>query len=234
MTGGAVAAVDLGATSGRVMIGRIAEDTLELETEMRFPNGPVEQSGGLHWDFTRLYRSVLEGLREAMRREPGIASVGIDSCAVDYGLVSAGEVQGEPFHYRDEARARVWRRVHALAPFAELYRRNGLQFLHSNTLYQYVPMRISPTRMSHSSSRISSPSCSPARSSPNARTRPPPGCCEWTPGCADIDTTPAQVASGCETHPGIRVDTAIRLPAGRSFSAHYEGSRASVRGRLSI
>ncbi|GAA1661306.1 rhamnulokinase family protein [Microbacterium lacus] len=138
MTGGAVAAVDLGATSGRVMIGRVGNGTLELETVARFPNGPVEGPVGLHWDFTALYRHVVEGLREAVRREPGIASVGIDSWAVDYGLVSAGELWGEPFHYRDERGLRGVERVHNSVPFAELYARNGLQFLPFNTLYQYV------------------------------------------------------------------------------------------------
>lgn len=138
MSGGAVAAVDLGATSGRVMIGRVTATGLELETVARFPNGPVERPDGLHWHFTRLYRSVVDGLREALRREPGIASIGIDSWAVDYGLVSAGEVWGEPFHYRDERTRRGVEHVHAIAPFDELYRRNGLQFLPFNTLYQYV------------------------------------------------------------------------------------------------
>lgn len=138
MSGGAVAAVDLGATSGRVMIGRVGEDTIELETVVRFPNGPVEGARGLHWDFTGLYRNVLEGLREAVRREPTIVSIGVDSWAVDYGLISAGEVWGEPFHYRDERSARGVERVHATVPFAELYRRNGLQFLPFNTLYQYA------------------------------------------------------------------------------------------------
>ncbi len=77
-------------------------------------------------------------MREAVRREPGIASVGNDSWAVDYGLVSADEVWGEPFHYRDERTRAGVERVHAVVPFAELYRRNGLQFLPFNTLYQYV------------------------------------------------------------------------------------------------
>jgi rhamnulokinase len=138
MTGGAVAAVDLGATSGRVMIGRVGDGMLQLESVARFPNGPVEGPDGLHWDFTALYRHILEGLREALRREPGLASIGIDSWAVDYGLVSAGEVWGEPFHYRDERTVHGVERVHAIAPLAELYRRNGLQFLPFNTLYQYV------------------------------------------------------------------------------------------------
>lgn len=139
MTGGMVAAVDLGATSGRVMLGHVEDGMLRLEQVARFPNGPVPgPDGGLHWDFTALYRHILDGLAEAFRREPGIASIGIDSWAVDYGLVHGGELLGEPFHYRDERTARGVELVHREAPFDELYRRNGLQFLPFNTLYQYA------------------------------------------------------------------------------------------------
>lgn len=132
-----VAAVDLGATSGRVMIGRIGEGVLDLELVSRFPNGPVERADGLHWDFGALYEHVLDGLAEAVRREPDIESIGIDSWAVDYGLVKDGELLAEPFHYRDERTVRGVEEVHSIAPFAELYARNGLQFLPFNTLYQY-------------------------------------------------------------------------------------------------
>ncbi|KRB37316.1 rhamnulokinase [Microbacterium sp. Root180] len=141
MTGGVVAAVDLGATSGRVMLGYVDDGMLRLEAVSRFPNGPVPGPDGLHWDFTALYRHIIEGLRDAIAREPGLASAGIDSWAVDYGLVEAGEVRGEPFHYRDERTVRGVEQVHAVVPFDELYRRNGLQFLPFNTLYQYVTER---------------------------------------------------------------------------------------------
>ncbi|MDF2559103.1 MAG: carbohydrate kinase [Microbacterium sp.] len=137
MTVRAVAAVDLGATSGRVMIGRIGEGRLDLELVSRFPNGPVEREDGLHWDFGALYEHVVAGLAEAVRREPRIESIGIDSWAVDYGLLKDGELLAEPFHYRDQRTARGVDEVHAIAPFAELYQRNGLQFLPFNTLYQY-------------------------------------------------------------------------------------------------
>lgn len=137
MTTRAVAAVDLGATSGRVMIGRVGDGTLELDLVSRFPNGPVEREDGLHWDFSALYDHVIDGLAEAVRREPGIESIGIDSWAVDYGLLKDGELLAEPFHYRDDRTTRGVDEVHAIAPFAELYRRNGLQFLPFNTLYQY-------------------------------------------------------------------------------------------------
>lgn len=138
MTGGVVAAVDLGATSGRVMLGYVDDGMLRLEPVSRFPNGPVPGPDGLHWDFSALYRHIVEGLREAFSREPGLSSVGIDSWAVDYGLVEGGELLAEPFHYRDDRTARGVELVHERAPFDELYRRNGLQFLPFNTLYQYA------------------------------------------------------------------------------------------------
>ena len=138
MTGGAVAAVDLGATSGRVMIGRVdaAAGTLALEQVARFPNGGVRLASGLHWDLTALHAHALRGLADAVRTEPDIASVGIDSWAVDYTLLRGHRMLGEPFHYRDERTERGVEAVHAKVPFAELYRRNGLQFLPFNTLYQ--------------------------------------------------------------------------------------------------
>lgn len=132
----AVAAVDLGATSGRVMIGRVGGETVGLELVTRFPNGPVEREDGLHWDFAALYEHVLEGLAEAVRREPAIESIGIDSWAVDYGLLRDGELLAEPFHYRDRRCERGAAEVHEIVPFAELHQRNGLQFLPFNTLYQ--------------------------------------------------------------------------------------------------
>ncbi len=135
---GAVAAVDLGATSGRVIVGRVGPDTLETTTVARFANDPVRLGDGLHWNIAGLYSSVLAGLREAFRAEPGLASIGIDSWAVDYGLLRAGRLLGTPFHYRDERTARGVDAVHARLTHAELYERNGLQFLPFNTLYQFA------------------------------------------------------------------------------------------------
>ncbi|WP_336646563.1 rhamnulokinase [Microbacterium sp. USHLN186] len=133
----AFAAVDLGATSGRVMIGRVGPGTLDLEPVGRFPNGPVERADGLHWDFRALFENVVSALAAAVRREPAIESIGIDSWAVDYGLLRNGELLAEPFHYRDRRTQRGVDEVHAIVPFAELYQRNGLQLLPFNTLYQY-------------------------------------------------------------------------------------------------
>jgi rhamnulokinase len=133
---GTVAAVDLGATSGRVMLGHVDAHEVRLEPVSRFPNGPVEIAGGLHWNVTGLYESVLAGLTEAATRAPDLQSIGIDSWAVDYGLLSGGRLLGEPFHYRDSRTERGVRSVHSVVPFEDLYAENGLQFLAFNSLYQ--------------------------------------------------------------------------------------------------
>ncbi len=136
----AVAAVDLGASSGRVMLGRVGPGLLELTEEHRFANAPVRLPTGLHWDVVGLYREVLVGLRQAARTAAGgvgLRSIGIDSWAVDYGLVDRdGGLAGVPFAYRDERCAAGVEAVHALVTPEELYARNGLQFLPFTTLYQ--------------------------------------------------------------------------------------------------
>ena len=145
---GTVAAVDLGATSGRVMLGRVdgrGAGALELRQVARFPNGPVHLASGLHWNLTGLYGHVLAGLAQALREAPDAASIGVDSWAVDYALLRGDRMLGEPFHYRDERTATGVESVHALTPFDELYRRNGLQFLPFNTLYQLAAERASPS-----------------------------------------------------------------------------------------
>jgi len=134
----AVAAVDLGATSGRVMLGHVGHNELRLQPVARFPNGPVTTNNGLHWDVTALYNHVLTGLASAARDEPDIVSVGVDSWAVDYGLIRNGQLVAEPFHYRDERNLDAVETVHGIVGADELYRRNGLQHLPFNTLFQFT------------------------------------------------------------------------------------------------
>ena len=136
MTSGWVAAVDLGATSGRVMLGHLGPDELSVEEVNRFPNDPVLITDGLHWSILELYRNVLVGLREAIRAQPDLAGIGIDSWAVDYGLLSDDHLINNPFHYRDERTAGGVALVHKIADHATLYASNGLQFLPFNSIYQ--------------------------------------------------------------------------------------------------
>ena len=133
---GYVAAVDLGATSGRVMLGRLGPDQLSVEEVHRFPNDPVHISDGLHWSILELYRNVLVGLRKAIGAKPNLAGIGIDSWAVDYGLVTGDRLINNPFHYRDERTARGVALVDKIADHAALYATNGLQFLPFNSIYQ--------------------------------------------------------------------------------------------------
>ncbi|SDC12214.1 rhamnulokinase [Actinokineospora iranica] len=130
----AVAAVDLGASSGRVMVGRVEPDRLTLAEVTRFRNGAIRVHDTLHWDVLRLYRGVLDGLRAA---GPGMASVGIDSWAVDYGLLDeTGALIGNPVSHRDDRTREIAPRLRDAIGADTLYETTGLQYLPFNTLYQ--------------------------------------------------------------------------------------------------
>jgi len=132
----AFAAIDLGASSGRVMLGRVGPEHLALTEVHRFRNGGVRLPDGLYWDVLGLYTDVLTGLRAAAREEH-LAGLAVDSWAVDYGLLDArGALQGNPRHYRDPRTDAVIDDVHAKLDPARLYGVTGLQFLPFNTLYQ--------------------------------------------------------------------------------------------------
>ncbi|WBB67923.1 rhamnulokinase family protein [Micromonospora sp. WMMD812] len=136
-----LAAVDLGASSGRVMVGRVGPGELELTEAHRFPNEPVRVGATLHWDVLGLYRGVLDGLRAA----GPVASVGVDSWAVDYGLLdAAGALLGNPVHYRDHRTDGVAERVAKHLGEERLYATTGLQKLPFNTLYQLVAAADTP------------------------------------------------------------------------------------------
>lgn len=147
MSAAVFAAVDIGASSGRLMLGRVSPDSgVSLETVHRFPNGVVELDGGLRWDFDALFAEVLAGLRAAATAAAAqgetIASIGIDTWAVDYGLVNkAGELVAQPFSYRDDRTRAAVAPVHAKLDPARLYRTTGLQFLQFNTIYQLAAER---------------------------------------------------------------------------------------------
>jgi rhamnulokinase len=142
----ALAAVDLGASSGRVMLGRVGPGVLELTEVARFRNGGVQLPDGLYWDVLGLYLDILAGVRTAARKAASagspLAGLGIDSWAVDYGLVDGwGAMVGNPRHYRDPRTDAAIGEVHAKVDPARLYEITGLQFLPFNTLYQFAADR---------------------------------------------------------------------------------------------
>ncbi len=137
-----VAAVDLGATSGRVMAGVVSTEPgaerLELTEVHRFANGAVPVRGSLYWDVLGLHREVLTGLRQVAGSGP-LHGIGIDSWAVDHGLLDAdGDLLGNPYSHRDPRTAGVAEQVREKIPAAEQYEVTGLQQLPFTTLYQLV------------------------------------------------------------------------------------------------
>jgi rhamnulokinase len=135
-----LAAVDLGAQSGRVAVGRFDGARLGVEEVHRFPNVPVRVRGTLHWDALRLYSDVLDGLRAAARKAK-IDALAVDAWAVDFGLIDrAGRLIQNPVHYRDPRRAAAVEDVFERVPPRELYERTGIQLLPINTIFELAAM----------------------------------------------------------------------------------------------
>jgi rhamnulokinase len=131
-----VGAVDLGATSGRVMAGTVVDDGLLLEEVHRFPNGAVPAGGSLYWDVLGIHREILAGLR-SISRGGTLDGIGIDSWAVDYGLIDrSGALLGNPYSHRDSRTDGVAEQVLQKVDASELYAVTGLQQLPFNTIYQ--------------------------------------------------------------------------------------------------
>lgn len=134
-------AVDLGAQSGRVALGRYDGERLSVAEVHRFPNVPVRTQGRLQWDVLRLYQDVLEGLRSAGREAGRVDSVGVDSWGVDFGLLDRkGRLVQNPVHYRDARRASAVEHVLARVPARELYERTGIQLMPINTVFELAAM----------------------------------------------------------------------------------------------
>jgi rhamnulokinase len=134
-----VAAVDLGASSGRVVVGRCTADEVELHEVHRFPNVPVRAGTTLRWDVLSLFNGVLDGLRAARQRFGGLDGVGVDGWGVDYGLLDAdGELLGNPICYREPGTEPTVAAVLADVGAAELYAATGIQLQPFNTLFQLL------------------------------------------------------------------------------------------------
>ncbi len=137
-------AIDLGAESGRAMLGTIAGGKLELEELHRFANTPVRVPTGLHWDTFRLFHEILEGLRIAGReRKLKLDGIGIDTWGVDFGLFGAdGALVDNPRHYRDARNNGILERAYSIVPKAEIFAHTGLQFMQFNSLYQLLAAKL--------------------------------------------------------------------------------------------
>lgn len=133
-----IAAVDIGATSGRVLVFERNGDALTVDEVHRFPNHPVEAGGRWTWDIVALWDNVIAGLRAAHASGP-IDSWGVDSWAVDYGVLTAeGEALGPVYAYRDPRHSRGIALADARVPWVDQYAVAGIQRLPFNTINQLL------------------------------------------------------------------------------------------------
>lgn len=132
-----ILAFDLGASSGRAILGKLNSGKIEIEELHRFPNDPVQVGKRLHWDILRLYHEIKQGLLKAKHKGIDLTSIGIDSWAVDFGLLASdGSLLGNPYHYRDSLYDGVMERVQEELGAEYIFSRTGIQFLPFNSIYQ--------------------------------------------------------------------------------------------------
>ncbi len=130
-------AIDIGASSGRHIVGRRDNGTITTEEVYRFPNGVKEENGHLIWDVEELFRHVKEGIAAAFGKYPGIESLAIDTWGVDYVLLNGDRELFPCYAYRDSRTEKAIPLVHEKIPFEQLYARTGTQFQPFNTIYQF-------------------------------------------------------------------------------------------------
>jgi len=134
-------ALDLGAESGRGLLGRFDGQRLALEEAHRFPNGPVRMMDTLYWDLPRLFDEVKTALRKGAEQGGELDGIGVDTWGVDFGLIGRGEtLLANPVHYRDARTDGMLEAAFERVPRARMYEITGLQFLPFNTVYQLLAL----------------------------------------------------------------------------------------------
>jgi rhamnulokinase len=135
---------DLGAESGRAILGSVEDDRLSLDVLHRFPNTPTNLLGHGHWDAPRLFGELKTGLSATIAKHGAqIDSLGVDTWGVDFGLLDRNnELLGLPYFYRDHRTDGMMEKVFDLVPRDEVYGQTGIQFMQINTLYQLMAMRV--------------------------------------------------------------------------------------------
>jgi len=153
-------AFDFGASSGRGLLGRFNGTRLEIEEIHRFSNDPVDIAGHTYWDILRLYWEMQQGLiKFATSKQGEIASIGIDTWGVDFGLLDkAGRLVGNPYHYRDRRNEGMIEEACRRVPKEEIFNRTGVAFQKFNTLFQLLSMQLNePEALERSSTMLFMP-----------------------------------------------------------------------------
>lgn len=136
-------AFDMGAESGRAIVGSFDGSRVELEEVHRFSNDPVRIGGTLYWDILRLFHETKKGLAAALQRYgDSIVSIGMDTWGVDFGLLDkAGQLLSNPVHYHDARTDGMLEEAFRVMPRSEVFRNTGIQIMQINTLYQLLAMK---------------------------------------------------------------------------------------------
>jgi rhamnulokinase len=136
-------AIDVGASSGRHIVGWREDGELRTDEVYRFANGMIEQDGILTWDVERIFAEIKAGIHAAFKKYATIESLSIDTWGVDYVLLRGDKSVFPVFAYRDNRTEKAVSRVHECIPFEELYKRTGIQYMHFNTIYQLYEDKMS-------------------------------------------------------------------------------------------
>ncbi|NLX12563.1 MAG: rhamnulokinase [Phycisphaerales bacterium] len=138
------AAVDLGASSGRVLLGTIADDKLTLAEANRFYNGAVRIIDELHWPILYLWHEMKQGVLQAARQVEGnLSGIGLDTWGVDFALLGKGDILlGAPFNYRDPRTNGIYERAFPIVSREEIFENSGIQFMQLNSIFQLVAMKL--------------------------------------------------------------------------------------------
>lgn len=136
-------AADFGAGSGRIMVGNIQDDHLELEEVHRFANHQIKLGKNLHWNFLSLFHELKKGIQIATQKYSDIKSIGIDTWGVDFGLLDVnGNLTGNPFCYRDSRTNGMLSKAFKLVSKDDIYKECGTQFMEINTAFQLLAMKL--------------------------------------------------------------------------------------------
>jgi len=137
-------AVDLGAESGRVMLGVLDGEQLELQEAYRFINDPIKEGGALKWDFEAIFEGIKEGIGRAVRQAQGqVTGIGVNSWGVDFGLLDKnGQLLENPYHYRDKRTDGMPAQAFAIMERDEIFENSGIQFMPLNSLYQLLALKM--------------------------------------------------------------------------------------------
>ena len=132
-------AFDLGAESGRAVLGELQGDRMKLTETARFPNKPLQVEGHLHWDVKSLFEAMLDGLKKTVQQHPDLLSLGCDTWGVDYVTLDENDrLLGNAYCYRDSRADGMMEKAFGLVPKKTIYAETGIQFMPINTLYQFL------------------------------------------------------------------------------------------------